>query len=134
MSRAIVGAFGLVLLMASAPAAACMPPAASFGPGSYRLNAGALEEIDRIAASWRRRPSQRIVLTAGADRVGPASYNMLLSRRRGEAVKGALVRRGIPASVISVQATGETSLTADGVEEGFYRSVWMELVETPGCG
>ena len=76
------------------------------------------------------------MLTAGADRVGPADYNMRLAGRRGEAVKAALVRRGIPASVIGVEALGESLLfspTADGVPDEFNRIVWMELAATSGC-
>jgi len=39
---------------------------------------------------------------------GPASYNVDLSRRRAEAVKGYLVQKGVSAKRISVKANGAT--------------------------
>jgi outer membrane protein OmpA-like peptidoglycan-associated protein len=133
MFRTIAALAALALAWPSTPAAACTPPGASFASGSIRLNGESLAEIDRIVASWRRAPSQRIVLAAISDRAGSAASNMRLSRRRGEEVKAALMRRGIPASVIDLQVLGETSHTANGVAHAFYRRVWIELVATPGC-
>jgi hypothetical protein len=135
MRRTLLGAVLFVLLFASAPAAACTPPAVWFALGSFHLDRASLAEVDRVTASWRGRPSQQIVLTAGADRVGPADSNMRLSRRRGEAVRAALVRRGVPVSLIRLAATGETDQGRDGFPESFYRVVWMELVDASSvCG
>ena len=136
MTKTIVRAVALAVMLVPAPAAACLPPSVSFPAGSYRLGPEALAEIEQVAASWRHRPNQRILLAAGADRVGSAGSNLLLSRRRGEVVKDALVRRGVPGRLISIEAHGESepfSPTADGIAEPLNRRVWLTLVATPGC-
>ena len=73
------------------------------------------------AAQWLRESrAVAVSIEASTDRVGSASSNLRLSRRRGEAVKAALVRRGIPAEQITVKALGETRPlveTADGIPE-----------------
>ena len=48
--------------------------------------------------------------TGYADRSGDEYRNVLLSARRAEAVKRALVARGIPADRLLIQALGESEL------------------------
>ena len=59
-----------------------------------------------------------------ADRSGAASYNVGLSERRARAVRDEMVRLGVPAGGISLQAFGETRPvveTPDGVREPLNR-------------
>jgi outer membrane protein OmpA-like peptidoglycan-associated protein len=59
-----------------------------------------------------------------ADRSGAAAYNVGLSERRARAVRDELVRLGVPASAISLQALGESRpavQTPDGVREPLNR-------------
>jgi outer membrane protein OmpA-like peptidoglycan-associated protein len=68
----------------------------------------------------------RLQVTGHADRSGSEAYNMALSQRRAEAVRAELVRHGIPAEQITVQARGEGEPlvpTADGVREPQNRRV-----------
>ncbi|HTE35483.1 MAG TPA: OmpA family protein [Reyranella sp.] len=61
---------------------------------------------------------------------GTEAYNMALSLRRASAVKGMLVREGVPESDISVVALGEGQPmvpTADGVREAQNRRVEIVL-------
>ena len=70
-----------------------------------------------------------------ADRSGPASYNVGLSQRRNDSVRGYLTTHGVPDGVISSQAFGETMPrvpTADGVREPQNRRV--EITYGPGSG
>ncbi|MDB5366797.1 MAG: hypothetical protein JWM77_2724 [Rhodospirillales bacterium] len=68
----------------------------------------------------------RIEVTGHADRSGSDQYNLRLSQRRAQTVQAELVRDGIPADQISVQAKGESQPlvpTADGVREPQNRRV-----------
>src|SRR6185369_5768041 len=74
---------------------------------------------DAIAAA-KAGGSTRVTLTGHTDRSGSEQYNQALSVRRGEAVKAAMIRGGIPANAIVVIGRGESAPlvpTADGVRE-----------------
>lgn len=102
-------------------------------------SAARLEQAHRTA----RDTSERIRLRAYSDRSGGDSYNLRLSRRRAEAVRDDLVRRGIPADRIEIEVLGEAhpSTTAiegfgahqpmvpteDGVREPINRRVEIQL-------
>ena len=65
-----------------------------------------------------------VQLAGHADRSGAAAYNRALSERRARAVRDEMVRLGIPASAINVQAFGESRpavQTPDGVREPLNR-------------
>ena len=88
------------------------------------------------AIEWLRSANaDKIRVDAAADRVGSDSFNLRLSRRRGEAVKAALVRRGFPADRIEVRALGEAQPlveTADGVaqRDNRYASIMIETMRS----
>src|SRR3546814_18655927 len=66
------------------------------------------------------------MLAGHADRSGPADYNVGLSQRRADSVKGYMTSHAIPEGVISTDAFGESRPrvdTADGVREGQNRRV-----------
>lgn len=69
---------------------------------------------------------RKIVITGHSDTVGPESYNAGLGIQRAEAVKNALVSRGISQNRIEIRSGGENELlvpTADNVGEPFNRRV-----------
>jgi outer membrane protein OmpA-like peptidoglycan-associated protein len=139
-----LGPFSLAALasfaLAPSPAAASGPPVISFEPGSARLSALAELQLD-YAVRWLREtipllpgPSH-INLESSADRVGSAAANVRLSRRRGEAVRAALVHRGFHPSSIAILAFGESGMlrieTADGVAEPMNRYVAVMIGSGP---
>jgi outer membrane protein OmpA-like peptidoglycan-associated protein len=66
----------------------------------------------------------RVSVVGHADRSGAAAYNVSLSDRRARAVRDELVRRGVPASGITIEARGEDDPavdTPDGVREPLNR-------------
>ncbi len=70
-----------------------------------------LTEAARAALdAWLARNAKgtRVVVTGHADRLGPAPYNLDLSRRRAEAVRDYLVRKGMDPRLITLVAMGET--------------------------
>ena len=55
------------------------------------------ESAVNIDAEWlKAHPGQRIYVNGYADERGTISYNMTLSQKRAEAVKAALMERGVP--------------------------------------
>jgi outer membrane protein OmpA-like peptidoglycan-associated protein len=117
-------------LAAASPARACdtHPADIYFAPGSASLDDKAREEI-RHQASIRTAimdEGSRIRLTAYGDRAGEGWANLRLSRRRAEAVRTELARRGVHPSRVDIVSRGEASLpvpTKDGEEEAKNRVV-----------
>ena len=67
------------------------------------------QKIDEIAQWAKDHPTAQIALTGYADKgTGNARINQALSERRAAAVKDALVKKGVQASRIAVDAKGDT--------------------------
>lgn len=80
--------------------------------------------VDDAASSYS--DGLAITLTGHSDRSGPAAVNRRISQRRAQAVRDALIARGVPADAITIEAEGETALligTLDGVREAQNRRV-----------
>jgi OOP family OmpA-OmpF porin len=90
------------------------------------LSPQARQTLQQVTQAYQQRGSARVIATGHADKSGPDDYNMALSLRRANAVKGALVQNGVPATAISVVGKGESQplvQTADGVREPQNRRV-----------
>lgn len=77
----------------------------------FAFDSAELTDAGRAAIdAWLRQvpAGMRVRLTGHADRLGPAPYNLELSRRRAEAVRDYLVQRGYVAADIQVLAKGES--------------------------
>lgn len=128
------GLAALALAASAAPAAACdfEPQRIYFSRGSAALPAGSGQIIDvywRYADLYGK--GGRIWLRSHTDRVGDGRSNLLLSRRRAEAVRAYLVRHGVPASRIDIINRGEAMAphpTADETPEPRNNFVELELV------
>jgi len=86
----------------------------------------ALTVLDQVEQDYLRGLPTRIVIAGHADRSGSEAYNLGLSERRAGTVADALSARGIPASMMVLEAFGETLPrvpTADGVREPQNRRV-----------
>jgi hypothetical protein len=118
------------MMMSSVPSFACMPGGFHFQIGSARLDPRERFVIDDIVGEFRSRRNVRVRLTATTDGIGSVVANRRLAWRRGEAVKTALVRRGIPARMIDIVT--ETSPPGADPER---RQVYPEVVDaSPGNG
>jgi hypothetical protein len=90
------------------------------------LSPQAMGTIQQAAAAYKSNSGARVTAVGHTDTSGPTDYNMALSLRRANAVKGALVQSGVPAGAIDTIGRGEQSLlvpTADGVREPQNRRV-----------
>ncbi len=84
------------------------------------LNAGANAILDSAAEEAQGRSLTSIDLVGHTDTSGPRDYNQKLSMRRANAVRDAMVQRGIAPNMLSVNHRGENELlvdTPDGVRE-----------------
>lgn len=87
---------------------------------SSSIGSGADNVIDAVAQEIRGRNLQSVNIVGNTDTSGSNAYNIRLGTRRAEAVKSALVARGIPANIINTRTNGESDLlveTTDGVRE-----------------
>jgi OmpA-OmpF porin, OOP family len=97
-----------------------------FNWDSFELGSGALNVLDAVAAEVAKNPPSAVNVVGHTDTSGPDDYNERLAVRRANAVKDALVQRGVDANLISVDARGEKELlvpTSDDVREPANRRV-----------
>jgi outer membrane protein OmpA-like peptidoglycan-associated protein len=91
--------------------------------------------LDNAISNYQNCGNASVMLAGHADRSGSATYNVGLSQRRADSVKAYMTGKGIPDSVITTQAFGESKPrveTADGVRELQNRRV--EITYGPGSG
>ncbi len=84
------------------------------------LGPGAQSVLDAVAAEVSKRSLNAVNVVGHADKSGPEGYNDKLASRRANAVRDALVQRGVPANIINVSSRGENEPlveTADNVRE-----------------
>ena len=81
------------------------------------LNAEGQSTMDQIIADIQGRELGGITVGGHTDTAGPADYNMQLSERRANTVAAELVRSGIPATIITTEAFGQTDLAVETPDE-----------------
>lgn len=97
------------LLLAGVPAWALGPIILFFEPGSAHITPHAAVILDDTAVFIRRADVREIVIPGSTDRVGTNRANLDLSRRRAEAVRAALLARGMSRHIrVQIVAAGET--------------------------
>ena len=78
-----------------------------FARGSAVLKKSAWKELDRVAVELKK-SDNKFTVQGHTDSIGSDEVNMKLSTKRAEAVKAALVKRGIKAERIRVKGYGFT--------------------------
>jgi outer membrane protein OmpA-like peptidoglycan-associated protein len=132
MSRLIAWTLAALVFAAPAAAGACMPLMFYFDSGSSRLNADSRRAVRTVVDDYRALRGGRIRLIARTDGAGTADANMRLARRRGAAVKAELIRRGVPARAIDIDARGESAPAVANAEVNENdRVVVVEMVAAP---
>ena len=130
---------------APAPIAAPLPPCppAAITPGPFLvffdwdkslITAEGAQILDRAAEQYAATGQTSIALAGHADKSGKDDYNVRLSQRRADAVKAYMATKGVPDSVITTEAFGESRPlvdTADGVREPQNRRVEITFGGTP---
>jgi outer membrane protein OmpA-like peptidoglycan-associated protein len=89
-----------------------------FDTGKAQLNPGAARKLDQLAQFLTEHPERRVQIDGFTDSVGSESYNQTLSQERADAVKSALITRGIDASRVGTQGYGKGFPVADNADSG----------------
>ncbi len=88
-------------------------PVVQFATGSAQISSANREKLRRLYKSFSsmigRNRIERIDIIGHTDSAGTDEDNMSLSERRAEAARDALVRLGVPSSLISTSGKGESS-------------------------
>ena len=89
-----------------------------FDTGRSELKSGGTRKIEQLAQFLTEHPDRRVQIDGFTDSVGSDSYNEELSQRRADAVRSALLSRGIDASRISTQGYGKAFPVASNGDSG----------------
>jgi len=104
---------------------------ALFPTGSAILSSGSLQVADQLATLVKSRGSY-VQLVGHADGQGEYAANLTLSEARADAIKQALIERGISESSISTCGVGDQG-AAPGVDDQAFRRVDAILTQVlPG--
>jgi outer membrane protein OmpA-like peptidoglycan-associated protein len=86
-----------------------MPVHFGYDDASVRqVDVPALERFANVARKYY--PGAKVTVEGFADPAGTSSYNLALSRRRADVVRGFITSRGIDGSLVSTVGYGETRL------------------------
>jgi len=89
-----------------------------FDTGKAELNPGAGTKLDQIAQFLNEHPDRRVQIDGFTDSTGSASINESLSERRADAVKAALVTRGVDPARIGTRGYGSEYPVASNNDSG----------------
>jgi len=89
-----------------------------FDTGGDRLKPGADRTLDQLARFLAAHPERRVLAEGYTDSVGTADFNRSLSQRRAQALKDALVARGVDGNRIAVAGFGREYAVASNDDAG----------------
>jgi outer membrane protein OmpA-like peptidoglycan-associated protein len=103
----------------------------NFDTATAQLVPAAATTLDSVTAVLKAHPTAQIVLEGHTDNVGDPASNRVLSQNRADAVKAALVARGIAADRIMTAGLGQQQpITTNDTEEGRAQNRRTEIVVT----
>ena len=121
---------------AEAPSAPMAPEDAKylvfFDFDSSKVDAGGASVIDSIAAEVKKQNISSINVIGYTDTSGSKKYNKRLSAKRANAVRAALIAKGVNANLLMIDSKGEEELmvsTADDVREPANRRAEITFVK-----
>lgn len=89
-----------------------------FDTGRSELKSGGARRLDQLAQFLTEHPDRRVQIDGFTDSVGSDSYNEELSQRRADAVKTALVNRGVEPARIGTEGYGKAFPVASNNDSG----------------
>ncbi len=101
----------------------------TFAPGRAELSADAGAQLDEAAAFLAAAPGRRARIEGHTDSRGSANLNQALSQQRAEAVRDALVARGVEAArLVAVGRGSDRPIATNDTPEGRARNRRVEIV------
>jgi len=101
-----------------------------FDTGRATLTADSNPSLDQAALLMQQQPSLKLLVVGHTDSTGNAASNMTLSQQRAEAVRNALLARGVAASRLVAQGVGSSvPVASNDTEEGRAQNRRVELVK-----
>lgn len=125
------------------PVEAAAPPSGPMAPedakylvffdfDKTKIDDGGASVVDAVAAEVAKQNISAVNVVGHADTSGSKKYNQRLSLKRANAVREALLARGVNANLLHVDSKGEEELmvpTADGVREPANRRAEITFVK-----
>jgi OOP family OmpA-OmpF porin len=100
----------------------------NFETASANLTDQSYVTLDRVAASLAGHSELRVEVAGYTDSRGSDAYNQRLSQARAEAVRGYLIRKGVPADRLSARGFGESNpIDSNTTTDGLARNRRVEL-------
>ena len=100
-----------------------------FETGKSIIKASSYPSIEKLTTLLKDNPDWKVSLTGHTDNVGDASSNMILSKRRAEAVRDLLEEYGANSSQIVTEFKGETEpIDSNDTPEGRERNRRVDMV------
>lgn len=88
-------------------------PQITFKYGSSNVNSDMIPALKAVVEVMQRCPSTSYAIMAHTDASGDAQSNFLLSEKRGMAIRGYLIEKGIPADRLVILPCGEYAANSD---------------------
>ncbi len=99
-----------------------------FDSGKAVLKPVAYDSVNQIADILKKYPEDMVIVIGHTDSIGSDAYNQTLSMQRAQAVRLAMIDRGVPASSIEAVGMGEAKPVAtNDTAEGRARNRRVEL-------
>lgn len=101
-----------------------------FGVDSILLDDEARATLQDLAEDIKKSTPAQVLVSGYTDRSGPKAHNLRLSDKRARTVAAALVKQGVPTSLVKTQSCGEEESavpTNDGVKILENRRVVIQL-------
>jgi outer membrane protein OmpA-like peptidoglycan-associated protein len=89
-----------------------------FAAGKSVLMPAAADTIDKLAAFLKKYSNRTVLIEGHTDSVGGETYNLGLSQQRADAVKAALIAKGVSEDRIKTKGYGESQPVASNATSG----------------
>ncbi len=102
-----------------------------FDTGKATLKPGAYNTVDRVASVLKESPDRKVTIEGHTDSTGSAELNQALSERRADAVRTALLERGVNSNQIVAVGKGmEMPIASNDNAAGRQRNRRVEMIFT----
>jgi outer membrane protein OmpA-like peptidoglycan-associated protein len=101
----------------------------AFASGQYQLRPEARENLQKLIDLINANPGSQVLIEGHTDSQGSANLNQVLSQRRAEAVRDALIQQGVDGNRLRAVGLGEDRPIADnGTAAGRARNRRVEVI------